>query len=219
MNPSHGWLPIRRLFLHFGTEYEVLLTSKSHMAVSNWDDLVQKLSTVLEQNGIPNEIIEGRRSSEYTKCSLMADASIRQNRQAKQWGLELVSNVQAIFHENDDLWLQMYQQLWQCLEKDFEVLKSDSCGTHVHISLLDQNSQAGQRPAFPYLKRIAQALVHFERCIDSLMHAERRQNKFCRSNRYNALLRSLSVNKVVELIDEIKHELETPGGPDGYTVD
>lgn len=45
------------------------------------------------------------------------------------------------------------------LEKDLDILKSDSCGTHVHVSLLDQNSQAGQRPAFPYLKRIAQAVV------------------------------------------------------------
>lgn len=103
MNPNHVWLPIARLFLLFGTECEVLLTPKSHMAVSNWDDLVQKLSTVLEQNGIPNEIIEGRRSGEYTKWSLTADASIRQNRQAEQWDLELISNVQAIFHENDDL--------------------------------------------------------------------------------------------------------------------
>ena len=51
------------------------------------------------------------------------------------------------------------------------------------------------------LKRVAKTIVYFERCLDSLMPAERRYNVWCQSNRCNAVLKSQSMVTVFSWID------------------
>jgi Putative amidoligase enzyme len=65
--------------------------------------------------------------------------------------------------------------IWKCLEKHYEVFGNSLCSTHFHI---------GVRPAFTLkdLKRIAQAMIHFETAFECLVPLCRRKNPYARSN-------------------------------------
>jgi hypothetical protein len=60
----------------------------------------------------------------------------------------------------------------------------EKCGTHVHISIAPTSWEkalgilGGPGP----LKRLALAVLYFERCVDALMPPSRLNNRYCRSN-------------------------------------
>ena len=148
-------------------------------------------------NKIENEILESTEYSDYRKWIITSDGSIGRDLSVKKWGLELVSSVMWPDHH----WSLSCSRVWNSLTSDFEVLRTTSCGTHVHVSMVPGPKIAG---TFDKVKRIAKAVVYFERCVDSLMPADRLQNRFCRSNRYNSALRSCSMSEILNMIDEIE---------------
>lgn len=109
--------------------------------------------------------------------------------------------------------LHITTRVFWALQDDFEVIESDSCGTHVHVSIAQRPGWDG---ALHALKRVAKAILYFERSIDSLMPAHRLRNKFCRSNRYNAGLRSRNMSSIFASIDKIPHQSQSPHDTSGY---
>ena len=65
--------------------------------------------------------------------------------------------------------------VWRYLEENYYVLGTHLAGTHIHIGL---------EPAYTLtdLKRIAQAVIHFEPAFEVLVHPSRRGNTYARSN-------------------------------------
>ena len=65
--------------------------------------------------------------------------------------------------------------MWDYLAEDYLVGGDNRCGTHIHVSM---------EPRFTAqeLKRIAQAVIHFEPAFEVLVPQSRRGNQYARSN-------------------------------------
>lgn len=191
--------------LLFGFELELLITSKPSLEVlPRWDDAVIELSKILSQNMIENEIYE--QSSEakpnYKKWTITEDGTIKQDRKAGQYGVELISNICTIetVPQRTSGWRSVQENLWNCLQNRFNVIPSESCGTHIHVSYRRKKGWSLRR-----LKWLACSVIYFERCIDSVMPEHRRHNKFCASNRYNRILRHKTMKEIFHLILQIRN--------------
>ena len=189
--------------LLYGIELEVLLRPRQPQNLDSWVKIAKVVSQNLSQKNIDNYVFE-EGDKDFKKWIIDHDGTIKKDPKANQWGLELVSRI----CQPTTWWSRTLNVVWESLTKDFEVIPSDSCGTHVHVSLLREEGWKGR---FDRLKRIAKAVVYFERCIDSLMPAHRvEKNVYCRSNRNNSALRSHKMPAVLKMIDDIQEE---PSGP------
>ena len=65
--------------------------------------------------------------------------------------------------------------MWDFLVRNYIVISHPSCGTHIHVSLAE-----GYTPG--KVKRITQAVLHFEPAFEALLPIDRRQNEYARSN-------------------------------------
>lgn len=112
-------------------------------------------------------------------------------------GMELVSPIYEF--RDPDTWESKLQLVWEVLKNGFETSTNDDCSTHVHIS------PAGQDTAFTLgqAKKIAKAVVYYERCVDSIMPDKRRVKLYCRSNRYTSAFDGKEMPEVFEMIDAI----------------
>lgn len=213
----------RKLFLLCGIELEMMIKPNYHLEALGWEDVAQQLSVSLTEHHVEHEVLEKSKTSDYKKWIIAADSSLKTHQIGNECGIELVSNPMLL-----GPWLPFrFGNLWKSLTSKFNVSHSTACGTHIHVSIfIPPKDRNGANCTFDTLKGIAKAAVFFERCIDSLMPTYRLQNKYCRSNRYNAVLRKKTlwdadlrqhcVAAMLQLIDDIQEQPDSPGGPDGY---
>jgi len=172
----------------FGIELELVLTRKQNDNTKpwkEWREAAGALSKLLQQNGIQNDVFsdENAGSPNYKLWNIVQDGTIgRADPAAQKWGVELVSSIRVDTKHSD--WVRVQKKVWQCVESNFDIKASQTCGTHVHVSLPSLRGFNLER-----MQRVGKAVIYFERCIDSIMPAHRRNNQYCRSNRYNTTLR------------------------------
>lgn len=180
----------------FGVELELLITPKRGVEVKTWEDVTRKLSELLSEKTIKNEIFDNETTKNYNLWTI-AGETLGQDR-VTTWGVELISNICAT--EKKSFWKYDQEVLWQCVESHFDIVPTEACGTHVHASFNRRQGWGLRR-----LKDLAKAVVYFERCIDSLMQPYRLRNKHCRSNRYNPNFREVhEMKEIFQMIEEIE---------------
>ena len=183
--------------LRFGTELEVLVIPSQ--ICSSRESAGDYLSSILTSKNEYNEIDRDRNLAySFERWTIVYDSSLfkYEDKDANLWGLEIVSAINTEHYGSKGPWEERYQTLWTCLEENLRFVKSSACGTHVHISAESSWLIAGIT-----LKSVAKAVVYFERCVDSLMPEDRRNNRYCGSNRNNPLLQSRSFPEIFELIE------------------
>lgn len=87
--------------------------------------------------------------------------------------MEIISPI--LRFQEKSTWRHHVQTLWTFLGGDYEVSADATCSTHVHVSKAE-----GYTP--DQLKRLAQAVIHFEPAFEALVPSERRKNEYARSN-------------------------------------
>ncbi len=73
-------------------------------------------------------------------------------------------------------WEAVIENVWEALRDMFEVQKSLSCGTHIHVAPWKRNYTLGEA------KTIAFACCYYERYIVSCLPTARRDNPYCMRN-------------------------------------
>ncbi|OOF90623.1 hypothetical protein ASPCADRAFT_135076 [Aspergillus carbonarius ITEM 5010] len=89
------------------------------------------------------------------------------------WGIEIISPLLRSFPGSP--WRQSVGALWTFISQRYLVQGNADCSTHVHISRVEGYSTFD-------VKRIAQAIIHFEPAFEVLVPPERRGNEYSRSN-------------------------------------
>ncbi|ELR03922.1 hypothetical protein GMDG_06453 [Pseudogymnoascus destructans 20631-21] len=121
-----------------------------------------------------NAINESYLGERYSEWSLDSDSTIETpNKNQAPWGLE---NISPIFraYENS-IWQNHVAAMWSHLEARYNITSNDSCGTHVHISLIEGYSLSA-------LKRICQSIIYFEPAFEAILPRARLGNEYARSN-------------------------------------
>ncbi|KAF7505735.1 hypothetical protein GJ744_000501 [Endocarpon pusillum] len=108
---------------------------------------------------------------DYHKWCIVLDATM--SSLFSPWGLELVSPIFEAFPLST--WRQDVIAAWKFLQSYYDVLGTELCATHIHISIESETSLQDS-------KRIAQAVIHFETALEALMPPERRGNEYAKSN-------------------------------------
>lgn len=93
--------------------------------------------------------------------------------QSTPWGMEIISPI--LRFQKNSAWRQHVQSLWRFLDSDYKVTADETCSTHVHVSKAEGYTSE-------QLKRLAQAVIHFEPAFEALVPPERRKNEYARSN-------------------------------------
>lgn len=88
-------------------------------------------------------------------------------------GIELVSPILMAFPGSS--WRDDVYSIWNFLQREYNILGSRLCATHIHISLEPDYSLTD-------IKRLAQAIIHFEPAFEALVPPDRRGNHYARSN-------------------------------------
>lgn len=87
--------------------------------------------------------------------------------------MEIISPI--LRFQKNSAWRQHVQTLWAFLGSDYRVSADATCSTHVHVSKAEGYTAE-------QLKRLAQAVIHFEPAFEALVPSERRKNEYARSN-------------------------------------
>jgi hypothetical protein len=85
--------------------------------------------------------------------------------------------------------------VWWVLSAKFNTSSTPQCSTHVYISPSQGSWTLAQ------VKRVAKAVLYYERCIDTLLPQDRRQSTWAQSNRYNTILKHQSMATLFAWID------------------
>ncbi|KAG6366155.1 hypothetical protein INS49_000331 [Diaporthe citri] len=93
--------------------------------------------------------------------------------QSAPWGMEVISPI--LRFQKNSAWRQHVQTLWSFLVSDYRVSANAKCSTHVHVSKAEGYTAE-------QLKKLAQAVIHFEPAFEALVPPERRKNEYARSN-------------------------------------
>lgn len=88
-------------------------------------------------------------------------------------GIEVISPLFRYFPGSH--WRQNVEALWSFMSQRYLMHSNADCSTHVHISRVEGYSTSD-------VKRIAQAIIHFEPAFEALVPSERRGNEYSRSN-------------------------------------
>ncbi len=91
--------------------------------------------------------------------------------------MELVS---PILRYEDLSWRAELQAMFENIESYCSFTTNRSCGTHVHIS-----PAVGLMWSIGDLKKIACAILHFEKAWNVIVPVARRYNKYAKSNRFD----------------------------------
>lgn len=196
--------PDATLRIYFGVELELVLTRKQDDSGNPWKvwlEAANALSRLLKGDKIPNKVIDGKQSPNYRLWNITRDGTIcRADSRSQQWGVELVSSICLNTEPERSDWVRTQKTLWHCVERNFAIKPSETCGTHVHVSLPSLRALTKMR-----MRRVCKAVVYFERCIDSIMPPHRRNNIYCMSNRYNkSLKRYQTMTDVFKAIDAME---------------
>ncbi|CAF9908101.1 MAG: hypothetical protein HETSPECPRED_007985 [Heterodermia speciosa] len=180
----------------FGVEVEVVLIPRE--SCSTWNEVVDRLSSVLTDLNVPNRIHDAdEKPAKYDKWLTTKDGSIGWRGQQNRWGVELVSPI-TTHSTSPRVWGTGFQTVWQGIKDTFGIFEAPTCGTHLHVSV-----PMGWSQGLMALRPVAKAAIYFEECIiDALMPFERVTNNYCQSNLYNPLLKSLKVELIFIIIDQ-----------------
>lgn len=85
--------------------------------------------------------------------------------------------------------------VWWVLQQKFDTSTDTQCSTHVHIS------PAQGQWTLDHIKRVAKAVLYFERSVDTIMPPERRYTEWAHSNRNNISLRGQKMDMLFSRID------------------
>lgn len=107
-------------------------------------------------------------------------------------GIELISPVGDF---NSD-WRKHLEILWKVLDQ-FRIEESETCGTHIHISIKGQKWTPNQTC------NLAQAVCYFEGFIDILVPRSRNHTPHCKSNRYNTRFEKSTLVEVFDKIEKV----------------
>lgn len=87
-----------------------------------------------------------------------------------------VENISPILRASPGShWRDHVRAVWEFLDKGYLVSSHESCGTHVHVSIAEGYT-------IGKVKRIAQAVIHFEPAFEALLPPSRLQNEYAASN-------------------------------------
>lgn len=98
-------------------------------------------------------------------------------------------------------WREDVKVFWTFLQKYFQITANKTCGTHIHVSL---------EPCYTLqeIKRIAQALIHFETAFEELAPPDRRDNRAVKSNWIDSPAILQRERSRWQLISDIEAEVE-----------
>ncbi|MCJ1384305.1 hypothetical protein MMC17_007421 [Xylographa soralifera] len=118
--------------------------------------------------------VKGKTRNEWT---LTDDNTIKLDKgKLNLYSLEIVSPV--LEYKADFPWSRAVTQLWDCLIMDCDVETNDTCGTHVHISPLNNTPWDIQS-----VKAVCRSIIHFEGAFEAILPPSRRKNWVCQNNR------------------------------------
>ncbi|KAI1129698.1 putative amidoligase enzyme-domain-containing protein [Nemania abortiva] len=89
------------------------------------------------------------------------------------WGIEMVSPIFRLMP--DSSWRAAVRNMWEFLQENYNITANETCSTHVHMSIVGNYSVM-------QVKRLAQAIIHFEPAFEALLPRDRRGNEYARSN-------------------------------------
>lgn len=117
-------------------------------------------------------------------------------------GLELVSPILRVCPGSG--WRQDVEATWKYLKDRYHISTTDKCSTHIHISL---------DPFYTTLeiKRVAQAVIHFETAFEALVPAVRRDNHFVKSNWLDSPSLAKESKTRSQLIADINEQVRDDG--------
>lgn len=78
-------------------------------------------------------------------------------------------------------WRAEIRKTWTFLEENYILSANTLCSTHVHVSVR-RGGEGGIGMGLSNMKKIAQAIIHFEPAIEALVPPERRGNVWASSN-------------------------------------
>lgn len=95
-------------------------------------------------------------------------------------GIELKSPKIRV---RDPDWRSQVRATWTFIQNNYQVARNILCSTHVHISMTRQFDAIGEvGMGLPNMKKVAQAIIHFEPALEALVPPVRRGNLFAQSN-------------------------------------
>jgi hypothetical protein len=110
--------------------------------------------------------------------------------------MELVSPI--LNFQDQSTWKWHMDAVWWVLSEKFNTSSTPQCSTHVHISPSQGSWTLAQ------VKRVAKAVLYYERSIDTLLPQARRQNIWAQSNRHNPITRPQTMTTLFTWIDGAK---------------
>jgi hypothetical protein len=110
--------------------------------------------------------------------------------------MELVSLI--LNFQDQSTWKWHMNAEWWVLSEKFNTSSTPQCSTHVHISPSQGSWTLAQ------VKRVAKAVLYYERSIDTLLPQARRQNIWAQSNRHNPITRPQTMTTLFTWIDGAK---------------
>ncbi|KXJ87326.1 hypothetical protein Micbo1qcDRAFT_197912 [Microdochium bolleyi] len=145
--------PVARGVIGIGIETEFLLGPHPHRP--RMESLVENLTV----------------SRPHSTWKLVDDPTVGTN--SIPWGVEMVSPMFQLAQSSG--WRETITDTWETLDAHYIVSGGENCSTHVHMSI-------GGYYSVLQLKRLAQAIIHFEPAFEAILPRDRRGNEYARSN-------------------------------------
>lgn len=108
--------------------------------------------------------------------------------------MELVSPI--LKFQDHHIWHSHMDAVWRVLSTKFNTSSPPQCSTHVHISRLQGVW------TLELFKRVAKAVIYWDRSIDTLLPPERRQSIWAQSTRNNTITKPQHVTTLFKWIVE-----------------
>ncbi|KAK4172033.1 putative amidoligase enzyme-domain-containing protein [Triangularia setosa] len=102
-----------------------------------------------------------------------ADLKKEQDRLKGAHGVEVISHILRAYQGS--AWRREVEKMWEFIDANYVVLDNRNCSTHVHLSRAEPWT-------VDQIKRLAQAIIHFEPAFEVMVPPERRNNEYARSN-------------------------------------
>ncbi|KAK0732465.1 putative amidoligase enzyme-domain-containing protein [Apiosordaria backusii] len=102
-----------------------------------------------------------------------ADLKKEQDRLKGAHGVEVISHILRAYEGS--AWRREVQKMWEFIDANYVVLDNRNCSTHVHLSRAEPWT-------VEQIKRLAQAIIHFEPAFEAMVPPARRNNEYARSN-------------------------------------
>ncbi|EMD85886.1 hypothetical protein COCC4DRAFT_155019 [Bipolaris maydis ATCC 48331] len=180
--------------LRFGAELEVVTGSRAN-AHMEWYLTANELSKELRSVQVKNHVNtdHNKDAEDYSEWSIIQEVTITNQMMQNKWGMELVSPI--LDFQDQRTWHWHMDAVWWVLSAKFSTSSTPQCSTHVHISPTQGSWTLAQ------VKRVAKAVLYYERSIDTLLPQERRQNIWAQSNRHNTVTKPQNMVTLFSWID------------------